>query len=245
LLADLGKASRIFPAIEESLKTARPQQLQLDTEQAYKFLRESAPLLEQSGFGVLVPPWWQKPAARVGVKLRVKPTADARTSSGLMGVNSIVAYDWNVAIGDTMLTISEFEKLVKLKQPLIRVRGQWVELRPEQIEAAIAFFQKKRAKRDMSLGEALRIGLGQGQADFGLPVVGIETEGWIKDALDRLNQRVQLSTIETPPTFQGKLRPYQLKGVSWLAFLKQFGLALVWRTTWDSVNAFRAIQVYS
>ncbi|MBV9230287.1 MAG: DEAD/DEAH box helicase, partial [Chloroflexi bacterium] len=223
LLGDLGKASRVFPAIEESLKTARPQRLRLNTEQAYKFLRESAPLLEQSGFGVLVPPWWQKPAARVGVKLRVKPTADAQTNSGLLGVNSIVAYDWSVAIGDTTLSISEFEKLVNLKQPLVRVRGQWVELRPEQIEAAIAFFQKKRAKRDMSLGEALRIGLGQGQADFGLPVVGMETDGWIKEALDRLNQRVPLSTIETPATFHGKLRPYQLKGVSWLAFLKQFG----------------------
>jgi SNF2 family DNA or RNA helicase len=223
LLADLGKASRLFPAIEESLKKARPQGLTLTTEQAYTFLRESAPLLEQSGFGVLVPPWWQKRTARVGVKLQVKPKADAKTGSGLMGLDSIVDYNWSIAIGDMTLSAGEFEKLVNLKRPLVRVRGQWVELRPEEIEAAIAFFKKKRGRQEMSLGEALRIGSGSGMAEVGLPVVGLEAEGWVRDALDRLNQRVQLSNIDVPATLHGQLRPYQLKGVSWLAFLKQFG----------------------
>lgn len=119
--------------------------------------------------------------------------------------------------------LEEFEQLVHLKQPLVNVRGQWVELRSDEIEKAIAFFQKKQAKRDMTLGEALRVGLGQEQSDLGLPVVGMEAEGWIQDALDRLSQRVQLSPIEAPLAFQGKLRPYQLKGVSWMVFLKQFG----------------------
>ncbi|HLZ55602.1 MAG TPA: DEAD/DEAH box helicase [Ktedonosporobacter sp.] len=240
LLADLGKASRLFPPIEESLKSARPQELELTTEQAYTFLRESVPLLEQSGFGVHVPPWWKKPVARVGVKLKVKATADAGTSLGLMGLNSIVEYSWNIAVGDTVLTMQEFEKLVKLKLPLVKVRGQWVELRPDEIEAAIAFFQKRHAKQKMSLGEALRIGLGDGQTDVGLPIIGFETEGWVKDAIERLQQSAQLSTIEVPATFHGKLRPYQLKGVSWLAFLKQFGFGACLA---DSMGLGKTIQL--
>jgi hypothetical protein len=90
LLADLGNASRLFPALEESLKSAHPQTLELSTDKAYAFLREAAPLLEMSGFGVLIPPWWQKPAARVGVKLRVKPQTGSQTGSGLMGLDAIV-----------------------------------------------------------------------------------------------------------------------------------------------------------
>ncbi len=222
LLGDLGKAVRLFPKIEESLRATHPTQVTLNTEQAYKFLRESAPLLEESGFGILVPPWWQKRSARVGVKLHVRPKSNGKTNQGLMGLDSLVDYHWNIAIGDTTLTPQEFEKLVNLKQPLVQIRGQWVELRPEEIEAAIAFFQKKQAQKEMSLGEALRIGVGHETAEMGLPVLDMEAEGWIKEALDKLSQRVQLSTIETPATFQGKLRPYQLKGVSWLAFLRQF-----------------------
>ncbi|GAC1345303.1 MAG: DEAD/DEAH box helicase [Ktedonobacteraceae bacterium] len=223
LLTDLGKASRLFPTIEESLKTARPKELALTTEEAYAFLRESVPLLEQSGFGVLVPPWWQKPAARLRVKLKVKPKGNAKSSAGLFGLDSIVSYDWMVSVGDTTLSDEEFEKLVNLKMPLIQVRGQWVELRPEEIEAAIAFFQKKQGNGDMALGEALRLGLGQEQSEVGLQVIDIEGEGWIKELMDKLSDSVRISTIEPPPTFHGKLRPYQLKGVSWLAFLKQFG----------------------
>ena len=185
------------------------------------FLRETAPLLEDSGFGVLVPPWWQKSAARLGAKLQVTPKST--DSSGLLGLSNLVNYSWSIAVGDTTLTPEEFSQLVALKQPLVQVRGQWVELRPEQIEAAIAFFEKKRKKQNMSLGEALRVGMAQEQSELGLPVIGMEAEGWIKDILDRLYQRVQLTPIDVPATFQGQLRPYQLRGVSWLAFLRQFG----------------------
>jgi SNF2 family DNA or RNA helicase len=223
LLSDLGKASRLFPTIEESLKTARPQAVRLTTDEAYKFLRESAPLLEQSGFGVLVPPWWNKPATRLRVKLKVKPKAGSKVGSGLLGLDGIVAYDWTVAVGDTTLSESEFENLVNLKMPLIQVRGQWVELRPDEIEAAIAFFQKKRNNGDMTLGEALRLGLGQEQSALGLQVADLEAEGWIRELMDRLSNRVQIANIDQPSSLQGQLRPYQLKGVSWLAFLKQFG----------------------
>ncbi|MEO8972528.1 MAG: DEAD/DEAH box helicase [Ktedonobacteraceae bacterium] len=222
LLADLARASRLFPAIEDSLKTAHPDELSLDTEQAYQFLRQSAPLLEQSGFGVLVPPWWNKASAKPRVKLKIKGTGDV-ASRGLLSLDGIVAYDWKVAIGDTTLSSKEFEKLVSLKMPLIQVRGQWVELRPEEIEAAIAFFKKKQSNGTMTFGEALRLGLGQDTAAVGLPVDGIEGDGWIQEILDKLSGNTKLTPIKTPSTFQGKLRPYQVKGVSWLAFLQQFG----------------------
>ena len=223
LLADLGKASRVFPAIEESLKSARPVGLTLTTERAYSFLREVAPLLEQSGFGVLLPPWWQKPNARLNVKLRVKPKGKAQTSAGLLGMDSIVAYDWLIALGDETLSPAEFEKLAQLKVPLVQVRGQWVELRPEEIEAAIAFFRKKHGNAEMGLGEALRSGLSQGISEIGLTVTGIEAEGWVGDLFDQLKSDARISNVEPPAAFHGELRPYQISGLSWLAFHKRFG----------------------
>ena len=44
LLADLGKASRLYPPIEDSLHSARPGEAQLTTQQAYTFLKEAVPL---------------------------------------------------------------------------------------------------------------------------------------------------------------------------------------------------------
>jgi SNF2 family DNA or RNA helicase len=242
LLSDLGKATRVFPAIESSLRTARPKEIALTTEQAYAFLRESVPLLEQSGYGVLIPTWWQKPSARVRVKLKVKPKAGSKTGRGLLGLNNIVTYDWAVSVGDSELSDAEFESLVDLKMPLVRVRGQWVELRPEEIEAAIAFFEKKRLKGDMTLGDALRIGLGEEQSEVGLAVAGIETEGWIKDLMDRLSNPAKIGAIKQPSQLHGQLRPYQLKGASWMAFLKQFGFGACLA---DDMGLGKSIQTIS
>ncbi|MGH3087634.1 MAG: SNF2 helicase-associated domain-containing protein, partial [Rubrobacteraceae bacterium] len=60
LLTGLGYAARFFEPIERALESAAPEGLRLDADEAFRFLRDCAPLLEESGFGVLVPPWWRR-----------------------------------------------------------------------------------------------------------------------------------------------------------------------------------------
>ncbi|MCD6207416.1 MAG: hypothetical protein J7J06_05410 [Methanosarcinales archaeon] len=246
LLADLGRASQVFPEIEASLEDARPVGFGMSTSQAYAFLRESAPLLEQNGFGVLLPSWWEKPGARIGVKLKIKSPTPAQESGGIgsghFSVKSIMSYDWEMAIGDQTLSEEEFAHLADLKLPLVQVRGEWVELRPEDIDSAINFFEKKGRAREITLGEAMRLGLslrgedGGTGADYpdsrrGLPVVGIEAEGWLDEMLSRFSgagaegrgDGAKIMQIAPPKAFNGTLRPYQVKGVSWLAYLSRFG----------------------
>lgn len=224
LLEDLGRASRIFPQIEESIKAARPACMKMGGRQAYQFLRETAPLFEQSGFGVLLPPWWRKPEARLSVKLQLKPKSASKESFGLMDFDSIVSFDWKISLGDEELSAAEFEKLASLKVPLVNVRGKWVEFRPDEAEKAISFFREKRLSGEMRLSEALQIGLGKEASESGLPISGMEGEGWIKNFLEKLKGSAKISDITVPETFSGSLRHYQIKGVSWLAFLEQFGL---------------------
>ena len=57
LLGDLGRASRLFSPIERALEGPRPSGCLLSAEEAHAFLRKAASLLEESGFGVIVPPW--------------------------------------------------------------------------------------------------------------------------------------------------------------------------------------------
>ena len=160
LLADLGKASRVVPLMEKCLESARPTGLEMQTEEAYSFLRESAPLLEQNGFGVLLPSWWERPGSRLGIKLQLKGAVkkEGQVGPAFFGLDSLVNYDWQLSLGGDILTEAEFAELSRLKVPLIQIRGEWMELRSTEIEAAIEFFQKNR-DREMTLAEALRLGL--------------------------------------------------------------------------------------
>ena len=225
VLSGLGLAARLFPPILKSLRTARPTACALNEDEAYGFLREVGPLLEGSGFGVLVPPWWNKPGARLGVRAKAKLKADANViGRGTLNLASLVQFDWELALGDEVLTREEFERLVALKQPLVQVRGQWVLLQPEEVEAAIAFWKKQRQQREMALSDALSVALGGAKEIAGLPLLGVQTTGALNELLGQLQAGEQLTQLPAPGGFVGQLRPYQMRGFSWLSFMRRWGL---------------------
>jgi hypothetical protein len=223
VLAGLGLASRLFPPITNSLRTARPDACPLTVDEAYGFLREVGPLLEGSGFGVLIPPWWNKPGARLGVRARLK-TQGGSVSQGIMNLNALVQFNWELALGDEPLSREELDRLAALKMPLVRIRGQWVMLQADQIEAAIAFWEKKRAQGEMPLREALGLALSADGEIGGLPLQGIDTSGWLDELVQQLQSGGRLQELPPPEGLQGRLRPYQESGYSWLAFLRRWGL---------------------
>lgn len=134
LLVGLRQAAELFPPLKGSLRGAHPEVCRLTTEQAYTFLREAAPLLEHSGFGVLVPQWWRKEhRSRLGVHATVSPI----DGPSLLNLDARVRFDWQMAIGDHILSPEALANLAALKMGLVQVRGKWVELRSEQVEAVI------------------------------------------------------------------------------------------------------------
>jgi SNF2 family DNA or RNA helicase len=220
LLAGLGQASRVFPPIEASLHTATPEACALTTTEAYDFVREKALLLRSSGFGVLVP----GVETRLGVRVKLGGTTKkpAQTGPATFTWDTLVHYDWQLALGGEPLSREEFETLARLKEPLVQIRGRWVELRPEQLERALAFFQRT-TEGEMALPDALKLALAP-DGDDGLPVVEVETDGWIDDLLHQLRNGQARPEVVEPPGFRGTLRGYQKVGISWLSTLRRYGL---------------------
>lgn len=229
LLSELARAARLFKALEQTLNQSEPTGLQLTTPQAYEFLREIKPLLIEQGYGVQVPAWWDSPASRLGVRLRIdSPIQDMLTAAGggavagsRVGLGTLVSYHWQVSLGDTSLTLAEFEKLATMKSPLVMIGGRWVEVRPEDIQAAVKFIRENPGG-EMELGKAIRLAYAADMRQTGLPVVGMDVTGWAAAIFGEGNE--QLPMLAAPEGFVGSLRPYQLKGLSWLAFLDRFGL---------------------
>jgi SNF2 family DNA or RNA helicase len=229
LLAGLGYAGRLFPPISEALKSKTPSSLKIDTRTAYAFLRQASPVLEEAGFGLLAPPWWNQKGARLGVKLRLSPAQKVSKDlivQGHLSLDKIVNYRWELSLGDTNLTEEEFRALAALKTPLVQIRGQWVQLDPEQVEAAIQFWEKQSLEGRIGLLEAIEMGMkaGESENNGSLPVDEVITEDWLTEWLQRFNQPGRLSELNQPPGLHGELRPYQRYGYSWLSFFRQWEL---------------------
>ncbi|MDG4783008.1 DEAD/DEAH box helicase [Micromonospora sp. WMMD961] len=223
LLAELGRASRLWPDLDAALRTAAPEVMELDVEGAHRFLSEGAPVLHAAGFGVLLPSWWQRPSARLGARLRARSRTAPGTVSGAeagVGLDALVDYRWEIALGDQPLSAEELAALAEMKTPLVRLRGRWVELDPGRLAAGLRLL---RSSGELSVADLLRLGLADGEATGALPVLEVTADGALGDLLAGAVER-RLTPLEPPPSFQGTLRPYQQRGLAWLAFLRSLGL---------------------
>jgi hypothetical protein len=223
LLAGLGRASRLFPELDQELRRAAPASVTLDTAGAFRFLRQAGPLLSGAGFGVLLPDWARK--ARLGLKITTRSRQAAGSAGAALPTFSLadlVDFRYDLALGDQALDAGDLAELARLKVPLVRLRGQWVELDDRHLQAALKFLQRDRAGA-MPAAEALLAGLRGVEGADDLPVVGVDADGWLGDLLSgQADQR--LAPVGTPASFRGELRPYQERGLAWLSFLGNLGL---------------------
>ena len=224
LLLGLGSAARLFGELEDALRDPAPAGIALDTAGAFRFLKETGPLLAGAGFGVLLPDWARK--ARLGLKLTSRSPGTTSSSSASapggsgFGLGDLVEFRYDLAVGDTTLDAEELAELAQLKIPLVRVRGQWVELDEGNLRAALKFMERGR-EGVMRAGDVLVAGLRGPEED--LEVTAVAADGWLGDLLSGAGDR-SLTPVMAPSSFRGDLRPYQERGLAWLSFLSDLGL---------------------
>jgi SNF2 family DNA or RNA helicase len=136
-----------------------------------------------------------------------------------------VSFRYDLALGDDVLAPEELAELARLKVPLVRVRGQWVELDDRHLKAALKFLAGKRSGT-MTAAEVLGAAIGTGGAFGELPLAKVDADGWLDDLLSgQADER--LAPAEAPEGFHGTLRPYQRRGLSWLSFLGKLRVGAV------------------
>lgn len=221
LLSELGRALPLLPELEGALRSPRPCSVELDVEGAHRFLVRSVESLQASGYGVIVPKWWNETNGRIGAQLVATPETVANGSGGF-GLDALCEYEWRISLGGEVLSAEEFRELALLKQPLVRHRRQWVELRPHDVEAVARLLdQNGDGNGAVRAVDALRLAAGVQTVAGQIDVQSVIGHGWMAPLLEG---EVHPEPLTTPPGLHGALRPYQERGLAWLAFLDAVGL---------------------
>jgi non-specific serine/threonine protein kinase len=252
LLAELGRASRLYPAIARALREQHPREVLLDTDSAHRFLRESAPALAAAGFGVLLPNWWSQAPVRLGWQLNAQDhsqssqpgaAATAAPVRDPLDKKRILDFRWELALGSAPLSRSELEQLARAKANLVRLRGHWVELDAERLASAVSLIDGSESSTLEGIrgdvAELLRLAAGLQPAPAGLPVTAVSASGWIGELLAG-QDKTGVVESPVPDRFVGQLRPYQHRGLSWLRFLDTVGLGGVLA---DDMGLGKTVQV--
>lgn len=221
-LRGLGLASKLYPALEPSLQESCPKYCPLNPIQVYEFIRSSAWRLKDNGLGVVLPESLtpnESTSGRLGLNIRSSQAPDTS-----LGLQSLLNFEWQLAIGDRTLSKSEFDQLLAQRSPLVKVQGEWIALQPSEVKAAEALFSAKKDRISLSLEEVVRLSQGDSKLIEKLPVVNFQATGALEELLSTLNNNQTVQEIAPPETFKGQLRPYQARGAGWLYFLQKWGL---------------------
>ena len=223
LLRGLGLAAGVCEPVAACLECeAAPTHCELDAIAAYEFVRARTADLRERGLGVVVPPGLDAGLreSRLGLKVTATAPPDRRLS-----LQSALTLQWELAVGDRELSPEAFAALLAQRSPLVEIEGEWLALQPADVRAAQKLLDGTGGDlAELTVADALRLQAGEGAGLAKLPVVKFEAAGALKELFANFSENQEFAEVEAPPGLRATLRPYQLRGVSWLAFQERWGL---------------------
>ncbi|HAU0031601.1 TPA: DEAD/DEAH box helicase [Legionella pneumophila] len=221
LLLQLGYACRIYLLIEQLFQSAQLNgQIQLSTEEAFQFLKEACWTLHAAGYRIIVPSWWT-PKGRLKAKIKLNATksiGSSVSSTSYFSKEGLMRFNYQLTIGDAVISQEEWQQLVNAKQSLVYFRGQWMEINAAQMQQIRNLIDdSNQNKTEGRLRDLLQLAADEEQYH-------IEMDNHVSQLMDNLYNKDKLTLMEQPQGLQATLRPYQLRGLAWLHYLESIGL---------------------
>ena len=216
LLLALRRGAAIWPPLAEALDQASPSVIDLDDDALASLLGPAAEELAGAGIEVL----WPSSLLDGGLKLRAVtiPPPGKVTEAGF-GLEALLDFRWQLTLDGALLDADEIAALAEAKRPLIRLRGRWVMLDPALLERL-----RRPPRTRMRVSEALGA-VFAGSAEIDGETVTVVAEGPLADLAARVAGIASAPVqVEPPPGLAATLRPYQRRGLAWMAGMCAAGL---------------------
>lgn len=221
MLQALGHLASFVPVVEMSLESPYPSECTLSSDDFFDFLENYVPAILDQGIQIQFPASWGSISERP--RLALKGTVTEKESfqdCGQITLQDLLNVNWSVSLGEDILTEDEMALITELKTPLVNIRGKWVLLYRDEVSSVIEGLKKLPSK--ISHKDALILTFSDTHNN--IPVSGITGSKWVESVKAVLTGVEDIEILPQPDGFTGKLRPYQTRGFSWMAWLTKLGL---------------------
>ena len=216
VLRALRHGARRWPPLDRLLRQRVPSALDVDEDELIDLLGEAHAALADAGIAVL----WPTSLVHDGVKLEASIGPDpGRVVESGFDLETLVAFRWRATLDGETLSEQEVNLLAEAKRGLVKLRGKFVVADPE-----LMIRLRSRRERRLSAIEALAAAL-SGSIDLDGERVDVVSEGALADLSSRLSALdAGVSDDLDLAALNAELRPYQRRGVAWLAQMTATGL---------------------
>jgi len=166
------------------------------------FLFDAIPAIRLLGVKVMLPKSLREILRpKVSMKLSKKQT----DGKSYLRLDEMLQFDWQIALGDEVISNQEFSKLISKARGLIKFRQQYIFVSEQDIERLRKAFEKNHP---MTATQMLQAALTESYDRA--PII-------LSDEVRQLiRQLTEQADIPVPLGIQATLRPYQERGFSWM-----------------------------
>jgi len=197
--------------------------VELSKSKLEEFLLNTSTIISNLGIDIILP---KELKNLLRPKLSLKVSSKSKNLQSFFDLQSMLEYDWQIAIGDQTISVEEFEKLVESGKELIEFKDNFVVISAEEAKNIFAEIKRKKTLNQFDILQATLNG-----------------EAFLTKELETyIDELFRPKDIPVPSSLQAELRAYQERGFSWNInnLLNGFGTILA-----DDMGLGKTIQAIS
>lgn len=202
ILQPLSLLSSFIKGLDMYINSGALNPIRFDMNGFSPFLIDIIPAIKLLDIKVLLPKSLQhllKP------KPSVKLKASTTSYNSYIKLNDLLSFDWQIALGDTLITPKEFDKLLDNAGGLFRFKEKYVHVSEEDLNK---LYKTLNSTKQLTPYELLQTALAEEYQGSSI-IITDEVRNIIKDLTSEDN-------IPLPNGLIATLRPYQQRGFSWM-----------------------------
>jgi len=226
ILQTLSLLSPFIRGLDTHINLGGNQPIFFDIKEFSPFLMEVLPAVRLLDIKILLPKSLQE---LLRPKTSVKLTRN--DTQGFVRLDDLLSFDWQVALGDTLISPDEFKKLMKNATGLFRFKENYIYVSEAEMEKINKFFNSDRTLNSYQL---LQTALAE---EFeGAPI------SLTNEVRDLIRELTSAEDIPLPAGLNAQLRPYQHRGYSWMYRNSRIGFGSILA---DDMGLGKTLQVIS
>jgi SNF2 family DNA or RNA helicase len=191
------------------------------------FLTEVLPAIRLLDIKIMLPKSLQE-LLRPKVSVKIKRN---EAGQGFVNLDDLLSFDWQVAIGETIISPDEFNRLMKNASKLFRFKENYIYVNESDLEKLHKAFTSDKPLNAFKL---LQTALAEEYE--GAPVLLTE------EVRDLIRELTSGEDIPLPQGLNAQLRPYQQRGFSWMYRNSRIGFGSIIA---DDMGLGKTLQVIS
>ncbi|WP_336250172.1 DEAD/DEAH box helicase [Stomatohabitans albus] len=215
VLAQLSRASRLYPPLDELIEATSRSVVDLTLDQAWQLIVDIAPLLQGAGVTIRLPETLAEDAMAAEVHLNEQEDGSVEAV-------------WEVSLAQHLLDETDIATIAEMDQPLVYAHGRWIRLDETSRQAIQSYGHRETMSRAEALSLALAGSAGEDWFSHGPAAQRVVMDDSLSAFIQKVRQAGDKPELEIAPEgFVGELRDYQARGLAWLRGMTDLGLGAV------------------